>query len=127
MEKSIREYLAEDFKFPYENYPWYDWFCSKKSLKNRSIKLFIKLKSIVNSSKINKDTMYVFYKNNCPMIGSTYDDFRICDIETGNVIYTIIPKESRSGKSEVWGSENDFKEVLASGTWKDIKNFFIEG
>jgi len=125
MEKSIREYLANPYDEKENWYPWYDWFCSEKSLVNRGIKLLTKLKSIVNSPKINQDTMYVFYKNNCPMFGSTYDDFRICDIKTGNVIYTIIPKIV--GKSEVWGSENDFQKVLVIGTWNDVKNYFMKG
>ena len=47
------------------------------------------------------------------MMGPLYDDFRICDLETGNVIYTVVP--SYNGQSEVWGSANDFKEPLFEG------------
>ena len=65
---------------------WYDWFCKDSSLKNKTVKLTKKLKQIVNSEKINQDTMYVFFKNNCPMVGSLYDDFRICNLESGEVI-----------------------------------------
>ena len=102
---------------------WYDWFCSNKSLINRGETLVGKLKQIVNSPKINIDTMYVFFKNNCPMIGSTYDDFRICDVKTGNVIFTIIPKNNE-GKCEVWGQQNEFEKELFVGSWADAKKWF---
>ena len=49
---------------------WYDWFCKDQSLRNKTIALTKKLKTIVNSKKINQDNMNVFFKNNCPMNGS---------------------------------------------------------
>lgn len=121
----IRQYLA--------NYKtqcaagWFDIFCKEETLHRRTIALTRRLKSIVNSPKINIDTMYIFFKNNNPFGGKLYDDFRICDIATGNVIFTIIPKSGyrqNEGKSEVWGRENDFKEPLVSGTWEDVQRFF---
>ena len=106
---------------------WYDWFCKDSALKNKTIKLTKKLKSILPSSKINTEDNYVFFKNNCPMVGKTYDDFRICNLESGSVLYTITPKDGHTvhkNQAYVWGSENDFVEPLVEGTWKDVKNFF---
>lgn len=106
---------------------WYDWFCKTESLAAKTKKLTAKLKTIVSSSKINQETHYVWFKNNCPMVGRLYDDFRIADVETGETIYTIIPKsgfERDFGTAYVYGRENDFVEPLAKGTWKDIKEFF---
>ena len=106
---------------------WYDWFCKDTSLAHKTRILGKKVIQISKSSKINLDTMYVFFKNNCPMNGSLYDDFRICDLETGDVIYTITPSEGYTrtkGQASVWGKENDFKESLVQGTWKDVKKFF---
>lgn len=108
---------------------WYDWFCKETSLRNKTYKLAAKLKQIVSSPKINQDTMYVFFKNNCPMSGSLYDDFRICDMKTGNVIWTITPScghNSNKGKAEVWGKANAFDGAIITGTWKDVKNFFLK-
>lgn len=103
---------------------WYDWFCKDESLLGKTKKLGVKVKQIAKSDKVNCETMYVFFKNNCPMVGPLYDDFRICDIKSGDVIFTITPRSGHTGKAEVYGRENDFKEALAEGTWKDIKTYF---
>lgn len=106
---------------------WYDWFCSDKALAGKTKKLASKVKRIAKSAKVDLDNMYVFFKNNCPMNGSLYDDFRFCDLKTGNVIFTITPKSGhkcQNGAAEVWGKENDFEKPLVQGTWKDVLNFF---
>lgn len=106
---------------------WYDWFCRDTSLKAKTANLGKKAIQLMQSPKIDSETMYVWFKNNCPMIGRLYDDFRIADLETGDVIYTIIPSSgfaATSGRAEVYGRENAFKSPLAVGSWKDIKNFF---
>ena len=108
---------------------WYDWFCKDTSLRNKTYKLVPKLKQLIDSSKIDIDKHYVWFKNNCPMDGSLYDDFRIADIATSDVVYTITPScgfANKKGAAEVWGSENDFNGPIVSGTWKDIKAFFKE-
>jgi hypothetical protein len=46
------------------------------------------------------------------MVGPLRDDFRICDRETGDVLFTVTPK---TGCVEVWGSENYFSEALFEG------------
>ena len=136
-EMNIREYIqrfdAGEFEAPDFNTQceagWYDWFCKESSLRNKTKKLTAKLKQILASPKINQDTMYVWFKNNCPGEGSLYDDFRIADIATGGTIYTIIPASgftTDKGKSEVWGRENDFDGPLVYGTWKDVKAFFLK-
>ena len=111
------------------NAGWYDWFCKDSSLAGKTKSLGKKLIQIAKSPKINPETSYVFFKNNCPCFGSLYDDFRICDIESGKVIYTITPKsghEVQKGLGDVWGSENNFKEPLFEGSWKEIKDWFLK-
>lgn len=103
---------------------WYDWFCKDSSLANKTKTLGNKLKQIAGSKKIDIENQYVWFKNNCPMSGPLYDDFRIADIESGNTVYTIIPKSGHTNKAEVWGQENNFKEPIVSGTWKDVLKFF---
>lgn len=107
---------------------WYDWFCSDSSLQKKTVKLTKKLMTILKSDKIDQDKMYVFFKNNCPMNGSLYDDFRICDMETGEVVFTVIPASghaSEKGVASVWGRENGFDGPIVEGKWKDVKEYFL--
>ena len=71
--------------------------------------MFAKMKDV------DLDSTYVFFKNNCPMDGPLYDDFRICDIESGNVLYTVTPKCGHSGMAELWGKDNNFEEPMKTG------------
>ena len=106
---------------------WHDWFCEDEELKIRLDLLYYKVKRIALTPKINIDKMYVFFKNNCPGESEIYDDFRFCDMESGNVIYTVVPASGHrrdKGQAELWGRENNFKEALVKGTWDDILAFF---
>ena len=106
---------------------WYDWFCRGSSLYNKGEKLLSRFSKIRKSSKIDHDNMYLWFKNNCPVNGRLYDDFRLSDTTTGNVVYTIIPSvgySSMNGEAVVWGRENDFKEPLVRGTWMDVVRWF---
>lgn len=107
---------------------WYDWFCKETSLENKGRTLLQRLNAISGSKKFDKDKTYVFFKNNCPCDGSLFDDFRICDIETGDVIYCVVPKSgynSNYGMAEVWGKENKFDDPIIEGSWKEVKDWFL--
>lgn len=94
-------------------YNFYDWFCKQTSLRNKAIRLFGNLRTFLKHERsIDIDKHYVFFKNNCPMNGSLYDDFRICDIESGDVIYNVTPRCGRDGKAKLWSKENGFNEPL---------------
>ena len=106
---------------------WFDWFCKESLLAAKTKKLSAKLREIVDSPKIDQDKHYVFFKNNCPYDGDLYDDFRIADVKTGNIVYTVVPATGHNGKkgqAEVWGNENKFKDPIVSGSWNDIKLWF---
>lgn len=60
---------------------FYDWFCAENGLKNRALVLIDKLKFLVEEGLVDGDENYVWFKNNCPLSGSTYDDMRISRIE----------------------------------------------
>ena len=89
---------------------FYDWFCKDSALENRAKKLMPAAKRFAYKMNIDLDTHYVFFKNNCPFSGPLRDDFRICDKETGDVVWTVTP--NYQGRCEIWGSENNFMEPI---------------
>jgi hypothetical protein len=124
------KYLKGDVKTMIEA-GWYDWFCQDKSLISRLNKMLPMIVRVCKSSKIDIDKSYLLFKNNMPVHGKLYDDFRICDLETGDVIYTVIPRTGhesliKEGKAaQVWGNENDFKGAIVDGpSTKVIYSFF---
>ena len=107
---------------------WYDWFCRDTALCAKTAKLAPKVRKIAKSKLIDPDKTYVWFKNNCPMVGSLYDDFRIADLATGETLYTITPRSghtSDKGRSEVWSrNDNNFNGPVVAGTWKDVLTYF---
>ena len=130
-EEEKRESLADMIANGFAKYKedgchgFWDWFCSDKALAGKSRKLCGNVCVITKlTKKFDPKKVYVWFKNNCPCSGSLYDDLRISDLETHDVLYTIVPHDGRTGLSEVWGSENDFSKPLVEGTWEDVKQFF---
>ena len=81
---------------------FYDWFCKDSSLERKAHALFPRVKRFLKEHpEIDTQSTYVFFKNNCPVNGPLYDDFRICN-ENG-VIYTVTHKCGHSGQAEIWG------------------------
>jgi len=108
---------------------FYDWFCKDNSLERKAQVLMAKVKKFIKTTQIDLDKTYVIFKNNCPLYGNLYDDFRICDIETGDVIYTVAPSlgyRQRKGEAEVWGKANSFKEPLFNAkSWSQLIKTFV--
>jgi hypothetical protein len=128
----MKEYTLRDQLNAFENNNWldsscfyfYDWFCRDGSLERKARGLMSKAKKFIDKMNIDIDKTYIFFKNNCPFHGSLYDDFRICDLETGDVIFTVAPSlgyTNRKGEAEIWGRENSFKEPIKSAkSWKEL-------
>jgi hypothetical protein len=92
-------------------YNFYDWFCKQTSLEGKAKRLFSNVRTFLKHERsIDLDKHYVFFKNNCPFNGPLYDDFRICDVETGDVIWNVTPRSGHSGKAEVYWRELGFQE-----------------
>lgn len=127
---SIREFLNGTFEQQHD--AWYDWFCTDKALIKKTKTLVGLVRQIALSPKINIDKQYVWFKNNCPLYGDgkLYDDFRIADIDTGDVLYTIVPRDPH-GNACVYdvkayraaGSGAQFNPIV-SGKWDDVVKFF---
>lgn len=92
---------------------FYDWFCKNASLRNKAKQLLPKAKKFAALMNIDACKVYVIFKNNCPWKGRLYDDFRICDIETGDVLYTVVPACGHDGTRNeccIWSHLNNFQE-----------------
>ena len=61
--------------------------------------------------KVDLANCYVWFKNNCPLNGPLYDDFRFADLETGEVQFTIqLDCCWNNHKYVVWGRREKGKE-----------------
>jgi len=68
---------------------WWDWFCSDKALAGKTDRLGKVIQGVKAGGKVNLTNWYVWFKNNCPLNGPLYDDFRFADLETGDVQFTV--------------------------------------
>ena len=68
---------------------WFDWFCRDSSLVNKTIKMGNIIKQFKAGGKVDLEISYVWFKNNCPLNGPLYDDFRIADNETNNNLFVV--------------------------------------
>ena len=68
---------------------WYDWFCKDSSLARKTKRMGNIISKLREGGKVNFKNWYVWFKNNCPLNGPLYDDFRLADLETGEVQFTI--------------------------------------
>jgi hypothetical protein len=68
---------------------WFDWFCKDTSLANKTKRMGNIIKQIKVGGKVDLETSYVWFKNNCPLNGPLFDDFRIADIETNNNLFVV--------------------------------------
>ena len=94
---------------------WYDWFCKTESLRNKTYKMGKIISKVKCGGKVDLDNWYVWFKNNCPMRGPLYDDFRFADMETGDIRFTIqIDSCWSEHKYSVYG-----RKPLPNGEWED--------
>jgi hypothetical protein len=110
------KYLDEN-----ECFYFYDWFCKDSSIERKSKGLMSKAIKFAKKYNIDLDKNYIWFKNNCPIGGRLYDDFRFSNVETHDVLWTVSPCEGRNGMSEAWSSINNWETPIEEATtWKKM-------
>jgi hypothetical protein len=125
-EITINEFIANPFPTvdEYGAGLFFDWFCREKSLRNKALGMIPMLKFLVENNVINGNTTRVIFKNNCPFDGNLYDDLRVIDIESDEMIMGVAPKlgyEGMKGKCEFWKFDEDRNVVQT--TFDNVKAF----
>jgi hypothetical protein len=112
---------------------WYDWFCKDSSLANKTKKMGNIVRQVKRGGKVNLDDWYVWFKNNCPLNGPLYDDFRFAKLDTGDVQMTIqINCCWNKHRYSVWGRRGEDKEfehenpLFETDSLKDLVKWFNE-
>jgi hypothetical protein len=131
---SINQVIANSELLNHDGYwSFYDWFCKSSSLKNISMSFISKLKFLVKMGIIDGDNTYVWFKNNCPCVGSLYTDMRFSTLDTNDFLGGIAPflgYDNQKGKCQVWScylglseeDENGNKiNDLTFDSWMDFK------
>lgn len=112
---------------------WYDWFCKDSSLAAKTKKMGNIVRQIKSGGKVNLDNWYVWFKNNCPLNGPLYDDFRFAKLDTSDVQMTIqINCCWNKHRYSVWGRRGEDKEfehenpLFETDSLKDLVKWFNE-
>jgi hypothetical protein len=87
------------------------------------------IKHIKPGGKVDLETSYVWFKNNCPLNGPLYDDFRIADIETNNTLILVqIDCVWNDSKYTVYERLDGFdKPVLKTNSSRDLVKWLSKG
>ena len=103
------------------------WYCEDQYLYVVKDRLIEAVLQILESPKIDINTQGLVMSNEFLKDRSLRSSFRIVELTSREVCYTVYPRESDNPDgiiSSVWGRENDFESALATGTWKDVLKFF---
>ena len=103
------EFDANDFETQVKA-GWYDCWCEEEELGWRMRKMANILVEIKDGGKVDLDKTYVFFKQGCPASDDPiYDVFKICDLETGDVLFCVDCGDKRAhAYYDVYGYENAF-------------------
>lgn len=91
---------------------WYDWFCSDSALPGRLEEFISLIKGITNDFIL--DNFYVWFKNNCPIVGPLYDDIRFEPLDEARLRgleYLFVISRGDAREKHLWcvyDPSNDF-------------------
>lgn len=122
LRQQIKAYEAQNEDWIDDDcYQFYDWFCASKSLERKSKSLMTKAIKVIKLLHIDVDKHYIWFKNNLTGGGVLYDDFRIADIETGDVIYNVSPSDGHTGMARIYYKGDGFETPkYEAESWRQL-------
>ena len=66
---------------------WFDWFCDDFLLSTKTKIMGEIISQIRPGGKVDLQNTFVWFKNNAPIEGPLFDDFRIADIKTEESLF----------------------------------------
>lgn len=107
---------------------WSEWVCEEDSLMNKTKKLLLRMQRLLKiDPSLDPTKIGVYFKNiKEDNTSRQYDMIVIIDMGTNKELYHIIPSRviKKDRFSELWSSQNNFKEPIVNGEWKDIILYF---
>jgi hypothetical protein len=71
------------------------------------------IKQIKPGGKVDLESSYVWFKNNCPFNGPLYDDFRIANIDSDTTSFVIqIEHQQNESRYAIFAKLNNFSEIV---------------
>lgn len=129
-EISVREWIRLFNRGEYKNPSfkvqcdagWYDWFCEDGELAGRLAKMGKIISRLKNDFLL--DNYYVWFKNNCPMVGPLYDDFRFDPLDESlrdKVYFGVACDDERNkNRFEVFTSRNGYKTEFVANSEDEL-------
>jgi len=123
---TIQDFISNPNNTEKEYFLFYDWFCPEKALEKRAKSFIPKLKFLVKEGIISPNIV-PWFKNNCSLYGSLFDDVRFNDSKDDKFLGGFCPRLGYNNiveKCDIWLiKEGEDTEHYTFETWSEFKRY----